>query len=76
MRAPRASVAPSSDHRPTCASGSPASAGGGAGALVLTHFSSRYADVSRLAGQARDRAGGADVLAAEDLDRIPVPRGW
>ncbi len=50
-------------------------AGGGAGTLVLTHFSSRYADVSRLAGQARDRAGGADVLAAEDLDRIPFPRG-
>ena len=26
------------------------------------------------AAQARDRAGGADVLAAEDLDRIPFPR--
>lgn len=50
-------------------------AGGGVGTLVLTHFSSRYTDVTRLAGQARDRAGGATVLAAEDLDRIPFPRG-
>ncbi|GAB2619498.1 ribonuclease Z [Kocuria himachalensis] len=46
----------------------------GAGTLVLTHFSSRYPDVSRLAGQARERAGVATVLAAEDLDRIPFPR--
>ncbi|WP_298585353.1 ribonuclease Z [uncultured Kocuria sp.] len=50
-------------------------AGGGVGTLVLTHFSSRYTDVSRLAEQARDRAGGATVLAAEDLDRIPFPHG-
>ncbi|WP_424346312.1 ribonuclease Z [Kocuria sp. CH-021] len=49
--------------------------GGGVGTLVLTHFSSRYTDVSPLVAQARDRAGGATVLAAEDLDRVPFPRG-
>lgn len=43
--------------------------------LVLTHFSSRYGDdVSFLARQARDRAPGTSVIAAADLDRIPVPR--
>lgn len=49
-------------------------AAGGVGTLVLTHFSARYTDVSGLAEQARVRAGGATVLAAEDLDRIPFPR--
>jgi ribonuclease Z len=49
-------------------------AGGGAGMLVLTHFSSRYGDVSLLAEQARARAGGAAVVAANDLDRIAFPR--
>ncbi|MCM3689235.1 ribonuclease Z [Kocuria rosea] len=49
-------------------------AAGGVGTLVLTHFSSRYADVAPLAGQARARAGGATVVAAQDLDRIPLPR--
>ncbi|MBT2531303.1 ribonuclease Z [Arthrobacter sp. ISL-48] len=48
-------------------------AGGGAGTLLLTHFSSRYADVVPLAGQARARAAGATVLAANDLDRIGFP---
>lgn len=47
---------------------------GGAGALVLTHFSSRYDDVGVLARQARETAGPAAVLAASDLDRIPFPR--
>lgn len=46
---------------------------GGAGTLVLTHFSSRYSDVAALAEQARARAGGTTVIAAEDLDRIPFP---
>lgn len=45
----------------------------GAGTLVLTHFSSRYDDVGALAGQARDRAGTAAVVAAEDLDRVSLP---
>lgn len=45
--------------------------GAGAGTLVLTHFSSRYPDVGPLAGQARARAGGACVVAANDLDRFP-----
>ncbi|MEN8582117.1 MBL fold metallo-hydrolase [Burkholderia sp. RS01] len=48
-------------------------ASGGVGTLVLTHFSSRYPDVSRLAEQARARAGGAAV-AANDLDWIALPK--
>lgn len=48
--------------------------GGGARALVLTHFSSRYQDVTPLADQARARAGEAAVVAAADLDRFPLPR--
>ena len=45
------------------------------GTLVLTHFSSRYGDdVTLLAEQARERAGGATVVAANDLDRITFPR--
>ena len=43
--------------------------------LVLTHFSSRYGDdATFLAQQARERAPGTTVIAANDLDRIPVPR--
>ncbi|MDR6505938.1 ribonuclease Z [Arthrobacter oryzae] len=48
--------------------------GAGAGTLVLTHFSSRYSDVNLLAEQAGARAGRAAVVAATDLDRIPMPR--
>ena len=45
------------------------------GTLVLTHFSSRYGDdVTPLAEQARERAGTATVVAANDLDRITLPR--
>jgi ribonuclease Z len=45
------------------------------GTLVLTHFSSRYGDdVTLLAQQARDRAGRAAVIAANDLDRMAFPR--
>lgn len=47
---------------------------GGAGTLVLTHFSARYDDVAPLVVQARARAGGADVVAAADLDRFAMPR--
>lgn len=47
---------------------------GGVGTLVLTHFSSRYRDVDELAAQARKRAGGADVVAAQDFDRIAFPQ--
>ncbi|WP_372696797.1 ribonuclease Z [Arthrobacter sp. JSM 101049] len=46
----------------------------GVGVLVLAHFSSRYADTGELAAQARATAGDAEVVAAEDLDRIPLPR--
>jgi ribonuclease Z len=49
-------------------------ADGSVGTLVLTHFSSRYSDVTPLAEQARSRAGGAAVVAANDLDRIAFPR--
>jgi ribonuclease Z len=49
-------------------------ADGGVGTLVLTHFSSRYSDVTPLAEQARSLAGGAAVVAANDLDRIAFPR--
>ncbi len=48
-------------------------AAGGARRLVLTHFSSRYADLAPLEEQARARAGGSDVVAATDLDRFRVP---
>ncbi|MET1087346.1 MAG: ribonuclease Z [Arthrobacter sp.] len=48
---------------------------GGAGArtLVLTHFSSRYDDVTALADQAGARAGETRVLAARDLQRVAFP---
>jgi ribonuclease Z len=49
-------------------------ADGGAGTLVLTHFSSRYGDVTPLAEQARACAGGAAVVAANDFDRIALPK--
>jgi len=48
--------------------------GARAGALVLTHFSSRYGDVGSLADQARARAGQTVVRAARDLDRFSFPR--
>ncbi|WP_284752710.1 ribonuclease Z [Arthrobacter sp. efr-133-R2A-120] len=49
-------------------------AAAGAGMLILTHFSSRYTDVGLLAEQARARSGGAAVMAANDLDRVPFPK--
>jgi ribonuclease Z len=50
-------------------------AGAAVGTLVLTHFSSRYGDdVTPLAEQARERAGTATVVAANDLDRIALPQ--
>ncbi len=50
-------------------------AAAGARTLLLTHFSSRYPDVAPLAEQARARARGTAVLAAEDLDRVPLAGG-
>ena len=50
-------------------------AGAGARTLVLTHFSSRYGgDAGPLAAQARARAGDATVIAAQDLQGVPLPR--
>lgn len=50
-------------------------AGAAVGTLVLTHFSSRYGDdVTPLAHEARERAGAATVVAANDLDRIAFPK--
>ena len=46
----------------------------GARRLLLTHFSSRYPDLDPLRRQALERAGGAEVLAAVDLERIPLRR--
>lgn len=46
----------------------------GAKNLVLTHFSARYQDVSGLEGEARRRAGGAVVRAANDGDRFGLPK--
>jgi ribonuclease Z len=46
----------------------------GARSLVLTHFSSRYPEVTELEAQARRRAGGGVVRAAADLDRFGFPR--
>ena len=48
-------------------------AGGGVGMLVISHFSSRYPDVAPLAEEALAHAGGAAVVAANDLDRIAFP---
>jgi ribonuclease Z len=49
-------------------------AGGEVGMLVLTHFSSRYADLTPLGEQARARAGNTAVVIARDLDVIPFPK--
>lgn len=50
-------------------------ANGNAGALVLTHFSSRYPDVGLLAEQAAAAVVvGTQVIVANDLDRIPFPK--
>jgi ribonuclease Z len=46
---------------------------GGARTLVLTHFSSRYDDVTALAAQAGARAGQGVVVAAHDLQRVALP---
>ena len=48
-------------------------AGGGARALVLSHFSSRYPDVAPLLEQARARSPSTPVVAAADLDRFTLP---
>lgn len=40
--------------------------------LVLTHFSQRYPDVAPLVDEARAEFGG-DLVAARDLQRVPVP---
>lgn len=50
-------------------------ANGNARTLVLTHFSSRYPDVGLLTDQAAAAVVvGTQVIAANDLDRIPFPK--
>jgi ribonuclease Z len=49
-------------------------AAGEARTLVLTHFSSRYADVGPLREHAQRTAGDAVVVAAQDLDRFAFPK--
>jgi ribonuclease Z len=41
--------------------------------LVLTHFSQRYEDPMRFHAEAAEVFGG-DIVVAEDLARIPVPK--
>jgi ribonuclease Z len=45
----------------------------GARRLVLTHFSQRYPDTAAFAAEAAAAVPDLDVVAAEDLDVIPVP---
>ena len=60
------------DTRPCPAAGELA-ARAGVRTLVLTHFSQRYGDDGeQFAREAREVFDG-DVVAAEDLDEIPVP---
>ncbi|SEQ64248.1 ribonuclease Z [Microlunatus flavus] len=42
--------------------------------LVLTHYSSRHPDEQMFADEAREVVPGLDVVAARDLDRVPVPK--
>ena len=44
----------------------------GARRLVLTHFSRRYTDLEPFAREARESFD--DVILAQDLERIPIPR--
>jgi len=55
----------------TAAQAATIAAEAGARRLVLTHFSQRHADTSVFADEARQFF--ADVHAARDLDRVPVP---
>jgi ribonuclease Z len=41
--------------------------------LVLTHFSQRYEDPAAFAEEAA-RSFDGDIVVAEDLTRVPVPR--
>ena len=41
--------------------------------LVLTHFSQRYVDTFRFLDEAAEVFAG-DIVIAEDLARVPVPR--
>ncbi|WP_344679201.1 ribonuclease Z [Saccharopolyspora taberi] len=57
----------------TAAQAGAVAAGSGVRRLVLTHFSQRYADPALFREEAERNFGG-DVVVAEDLERIPVPR--
>jgi len=57
----------------TAAQAARTAAGAGVRTLVLTHFSQRYPDLDGHLAEARKHFDG-DVVVAEDLARIPVPR--
>ncbi len=56
----------------TAAQAATIAATAGARRLVLTHYSARHPDEQAFADEARELF--PDVVAARDLDRIPVPR--
>jgi ribonuclease Z len=57
----------------TAAQAARAAAGAGVRTLVLTHFSQRYPDLTAHLAEAR-RFFDGDLVAAEDLARIPLPK--
>jgi ribonuclease Z len=57
----------------TAAQAGKVAAESGVRTLVLTHFSQRYDDPRRFVDEARRHFGG-ELVSAEDLMRVPVPR--
>ena len=57
----------------TAAQAARAAAEAGVGTLVLTHFSQRYPDLDAHLAEARRHFDG-ELVAAEDLSRVPLPK--
>ncbi|MGC0311899.1 ribonuclease Z [Kitasatospora acidiphila] len=57
----------------TAARAARVAAAAGVRTLVLTHFSQRYPDLAGHLAEAREHFGG-ELVIAEDLARVPVPR--